>query len=289
MLRLRRNNKRRTYLVLVLLVLVLAVCFFVWHRYQQRQEYLRRQQEAAKQLREETTLKILEGWNTKQIAAELERIGHPAASSFLEAVSASSALAYYQDFDFLADKPEDASLEGYLFPDTYRIYASSTAEEIIYPLLKNFGKKLTATMRADIASQGKSIYEVVTMASLVEKEAAVDQGGNSDDAKIVAGIFWDRIKYGQRLESCATLAYILGVNKPIYSEEDTQIDSPYNTYRHDGLPPGPIANPGLAALEAAIYPIYTQYNYFLTPTGSSSLVFSRTFEEHKANKLKYLQ
>jgi UPF0755 protein len=197
-------------------------------------------------------------------------------------------LAYLSDFDFLADKPDDASLVGYMFPDTYRVYASSTAEEVTYRLLDNFGKKLTLEMRQDIAKQGKTIYEIVTMASLIEKEAAIDQGGSNNDAKIISGIFWDRIKNRQALQSCATLAYILGVNKPQYSEADTKIDSLYNTYLHRGLPPGPIANPGLAAIEAAIYPEYTDYNYFLTPAGSKQMIFSKTYEEHLRNKAKYL-
>lgn len=284
---LRRNNLKIS-LILVFILFLIGSGAFAWYRYDQRQQRLEQEREAANKLREEKTLKILEGWSAKQIAAELEKIGHPAAASFLEATSASSAKGYVSDFDFLADKPNSADLEGYLFPDTYRIFASSTAEEVVYKLLDNFDRKLTSKMRADIAAQGKSIYDIVTMASLVEKEAAVDQGGNDEDAKIVAGIFWDRIKYGQRLESCATLAYILGVNKAVYTQEDTQIQSPYNTYRNDGLPPGPIANPGAAALEAAIYPTYTAYNYFLTPSGSRGLVFAETYEQHLSNKAKYL-
>lgn len=283
----RRKDQSKIY-ILIAILFIAAITAFVIYRHNQKVARIAREKEAASQLREEKTMKIIEGWNDKQIAEELDKIGHPAAASFLDAVSASSAKEYYSDFSFLEDKPESADLEGYLFPDTYRIYASSTADEVVYKLLSNFDKKLTPQMRADIAKQGKTIYDILTMASLVEKEAAVNQGGKNDDAKIVAGIFWDRIKYGQPLQSCATLAYILGVNKPIYSLADTKIDSPYNTYMHQGLPPGPIANPGIEAIKAAIYPIYTEYNYFLTPTGSSSLIFSKTLEEHNRNKQKYL-
>ena len=101
--------------------------------------------------------------------------------------------------------------------------------------------------------------------------------------------FWNRIKNGQALESCASLAYILGVNKSQYSYEDTRVDSPYNTYLHRGLPPGPIANPGLKAIEAAIYPQETNYNYFLTATESGKTIFNESYEQHLIDKNKYIK
>jgi UPF0755 protein len=107
--------------------------------------------------------------------------------------------------------------------------------------------------------------------------------------KIVSGIFWDRIKNGEALGSCATLAYILGVNKPQYSLEDTRIESPYNTYKYRGLPPGPIANPGFNAINAAIYPEFTDYNYFLSDPETGKTIYSRTLDEHNANKYRYLK
>ena len=139
-------------------------------------------------------------------------------------------------------------------------------------------------MRAEIAWQKKTIYEIVTMASIIEKEVR-----SRADMKIVSGIFWDRIKNGQGLESCATLAYILGVNKPQYTLEDTKIDSPYNTYKYRGLPPGPIANPGLNAIQAAIYPEFTANNYFLSDPATGQTIYSQTLEEHNLNKYKYLK
>ena len=138
-------------------------------------------------------------------------------------------------------------------------------------------------MRKDIKAQDRTIYEIITMASIVEKEVRI-----LEDMKTVAGIFWDRIKYGQALESCASLAYILGESKVQYSVADTKIDSPYNTYKNPGLPPGPISNPGLNAVRAAIYPEYTSYNYFLSDPQTGDTIFSKTFEEHKQNKQKYL-
>lgn len=237
-------------------------------------------------LREEKVIRVIEGWRNVDIAKELVTLGLVSMPQF----TAATQLDYSGKFDFLNDKPQSTDLEGYLYPDTYRVYASSTADEIIMKMLTNFDNKLTPQMRADIKSQGKTINEIITMASLIEKEAPISyRTGKLDDAKIVSGIFWNRIKSGQALQSCATLAYVLGVNKPQYSEADTKINSPYNTYENPGLPPGPIANPGILAIEAAIYPIKTNYNYFLTPSGSQELIFARTYEEHLQNKNKYLK
>jgi UPF0755 protein len=191
-----------------------------------------------------------------------------------------------QSFDFLRVLPDNATLEGYLFPDTYRIFKDAAAEDIVVKMLANFDKKLAPETRAEISRQGKTLPEIITMASLIEKEVR-----GADDMKIVSGIFWNRIKNGQALQSCATLAYVLGVNKAQYSEADTKVDSPYNTYQNRGLPPGPIANPGLNAIIAAVYPVQTDYNFFLTAevNGASKVIYSRTYDEHLRNKGKYLR
>ena len=180
--------------------------------------------------------------------------------------------------------PDNADLEGFLFPDTYRIDKAAAAADIIKKMLDNFQRKLTPAMLEEIKRQNKSVYEIIALASLVEKEVRT-----ADDMKIVSGIFWQRIKNRQGLESCATLAYILGVNKAQYSVADTKIDSPYNTYKYRGLPPGPIANPGLNAITAAIYPEETDYNYFLSDPATGQTIFSRTLGEHNLNKAKYLK
>lgn len=197
---------------------------------------------------------------------------------------------YSLQFSFLKDKPKYYGLEGYLFPDTYRFFEDASADDIIVKMLENFDSKLSQKMRADISKQGRTIFEIITMASLIEKEAPINyRTGDNEDAKIISGIFWNRLKSGQALQSCATLAYILGENKPQYSEADTKIDSPFNSYLYRGLPPAPISNPGILAIEAAIYPTENNYNFFLTPAGTSDIVFSRTYEEHLINKNKYLR
>ncbi|MFA5644140.1 MAG: endolytic transglycosylase MltG [Patescibacteria group bacterium] len=246
-------------------------------------------------LKPETKLTFIEGWNLRDYAKLLEKnnlasskdffglTGEP-LSSYKNNLAKESFYDYSEDFSFLLDKPKGASLEGYLFPDTYNFYLSASVDEVIRKMLSNFDKKLTLKMREDIAKQEKTIYEIITMASVVEKEVQSEK-----DMKIVAGIFWDRIKNKQALESCATLAYILGVNKAQYSYEDTRIDSSYNTYINRGLPSGPIANPGIRAIEAVIYPEYTDFNYFLTNSQTGETVFSETYQEHLDNKNKYIK
>jgi len=121
------------------------------------------------------------------------------------------------------------------------------------------------------------------MASIIEKEVK-----SEEDRAIVSGIFWKRIENKYPLESCATIAYVLGVDKKQYSYDDTRTASPYNTYIHTGLPPAPINNPGISAIKAALNPEYTDYNFFLSaPDGTT--IFSKTFEEHQNNKARYLK
>lgn len=252
-------------------------------------------------LKTEETIQIPEGWTTRDIGQYFENLGKWQSEEFLE-VAGFPLVDYRRDkdmpplsdrsekFDFLSDKPKHYGLEGFLFPDTYRIYASSTVSDVIDKMLANFDKKLTSKMRADIKAQGKSIYSIVTMASIIEKEAPIDyQKDNNRDARIISGIFWHRLKIGQALQSDATLSYILNDNEPSHSGSDLEVNSSYNTYKYRGLPPGPICNPGLLALEAAIYPIDTDYNYFLTPKGKNTVVYAETYEGHLKNKYKYLR
>jgi UPF0755 protein len=249
----------------------------------------------------EESIQILEGWTSRDIGQYFESQGHYQSEEFLE-VAGFPMLDYRREkelpqphdfsaeFSFLDDKPKYYGLEGYLFPDTYRIYASSTVVEVIEKMLSNFDKKLSEQMRKDIKAQGKTIYEVITLASIVEKEAPIDYQTNNDrDARIIAGIFLNRLRIGQGLQSDATLSYIYGDNKPTHSGQELENASLYNTYKYRGLPPGPICNPGILAIKAVIYPIKTDYNYFLTPKGKDEVIYARTYEEHLQNKYKYLK
>lgn len=220
-----------------------------------------------------------EGTSAKRMEEILKEKGFE-KNGFLEKVNC--ACGVKADYEFLRDKPPKAGLEGFLFPDTYIFYREANMTDVINRLLLNFDEKLTEKMREDIKNQNKTIYEVVTMASILEREVQTEE-----DMKIASGIFWNRLKTGQPLQSCATIAYILGKEKKQYSYEDTRVPSPYNTYLNRGLPPGPINNPGLTAILAAIYPTETDYNYFLTDPATGKTIFSRTIDEHEANKVKY--
>jgi len=213
---------------------------------------------------------ILEGWNIKAIEKYLVE------KEIFNTEDIKNALSkdYRGDFDFL----NSSSIEGYLFPDTYSISLEERPEDVVRMILSNFNKKLNAGLREQIISQNKTIFEIITMASIIEKEAK-----SMDDKKIVSGIFWKRIDAGMALQSCATVNYITGKNDPGVSIKDTQIDSPYNTYLYKGLPAGPISNPGMDSILAAIYPTKTKYWYFLA-NGNGKTVFSETFAEHSNSR-----
>jgi len=241
---------------------------------------------AGNALSKEKSITIIEGWDINDISNYFEKNNYFLNNNFADL--AKNKLSHWRfktpKPDFLKQAPASADLEGFLFPDTYRLFQDAVVEDAIIKMLNNFGNKLTLQMRQDIVNQDKTIFQIITMASLVEKEVR-----SISDMQIVSGIFWNRIKNNQALQSCATLAYVLGEKKLQYSIEDTKINSPYNTYQNLGLPPGPIANAGLNAIKAAIYPKYTDYNYFLSRPDTGETVFSKNFEEHNKNKAKYLK
>ena len=173
------------------------------------------------------------------------------------------------------------SFEGYLFPDTYFFSPSSTVETILKTMRMNFDAK-TAPFSADIAVSGHSFSDLVIMASLVEKEART-----SADKRVIAGILWNRLALGMPLQVDAVFGYIR--NRDTYSPSfaDLKTDSPYNTYLHTGLPPGPIDNPGLDSFEAVLRPTKTDYVYYLT--GKDGVMhYATTYAAHQANQRKYL-
>ncbi|OPL11995.1 MAG: hypothetical protein AVO34_01905 [Firmicutes bacterium ML8_F2] len=230
----------------------------------------------------ETTVTIPEGFSLRQIDARLAKAGLIEENELLNFNILNSELN--SKFQALHQENGQAisSLEGYLFPDTYRFYTGMSKEGIIEKMLDNFDKKLTNELREEISRQGKTLEQIIIMASLIEKEVRTDE-----DRRIVSGIFWRRINNNYPLQSCATIAYILGIDKWRYSAEDTKINSLYNTYQNIGLPIGPINNPGISAIQAAIYPHLTDYNFFLS-TLDGETIFSRTLEEHNQNRSKYL-
>ncbi|MFH1182874.1 MAG: endolytic transglycosylase MltG [Candidatus Moraniibacteriota bacterium] len=231
--------------------------------------------------KEDQTVTLIEGWDNNQIGEHLAGKGVISKEDFLQ--EASLLEKYRPYYSFLADLHKNRTLEGYLFPDTYNvIVGKTTPEQLVYRMLLNFNQKLTDTMKEDVKKSGHKLDEIIIMASIVEREVP-----NEEDRKIVSGIFWKRIQQKQPLQSCATISYILGVNKKQYSFEDTRVDSPYNTYIKKGLPPGPIGNPGLAAIKAAIYPQDSDFVYFLSDPKTGETIFSRTLDEHNQAKAEH--
>jgi len=172
--------------------------------------------------------------------------------------------------------------EGYLFPNTYVFPGSVDAAFIVKTLRTNFDKQ-TEGLKRDVASSKRSFSDVVTMASLVEKEARTDES-----RRMVAGILWNRVDKGMRLQVDAVFGYIFDTETYSPSQSDQKVASPYNTYLHAGLPPGPIGNPGLSALEAAANPTKTSYLYYLTGD-DNQMHYATTFAGHKTNLQKYIK
>ena len=183
----------------------------------------------------------------------------------------------FAPYDYMTASPDLAyRAEGFLFPDTYRVPRGITEEQLLKMMAHQFDTQLTAPMRQKAKEKGLSIRQLIILASLVEKEAQIEK-----DRPIIAGVFLNRIKQDMPLQSCATIQYILGYPKPELTVQDTEISSPYNTYRNMGLPPGPIANPGIASIKAVLYGEPTDYLYFVADS-SGAHHFSKTYDEHLA-------
>lgn len=236
---------------------------------------------------EEVTLTFPEGWTAEKIADRLSA-NHFDGDRFLKLVREPDS-ELRNAYSFLAGLPEGASLEGFLFPDTYTFRLTAVPEDILQLFLRNFGTKFDSSFQDKARAEGKTVFDIVTMASILEREVGTVSQSAADierERSMVSDIFWRRLLDGHRLESDATLAYALGTNKIQHSAADTANPSPYNTYVHVGLPPGPISNPGRISLRAALYPIPNEYYYFLNNPKTGETVFSKTFDEHVANKNK---
>ncbi|MDO5707740.1 MAG: endolytic transglycosylase MltG [Andreesenia angusta] len=217
---------------------------------------------------------VPEGSEIVQMAEILKGLGMKDIDKFLELTKNPSN--YISDYPFLNDIPKGASLEGYLYPATYYLTDEdiSNPDAIIRMMLDNFSTHFTDEIIEAGKNKGLGINQIVTLASLVEREAQVDT-----DRPLVSAVFQNRIKKDMYLESCASVQYIIGERKPVLSLEDTDIDSPYNTYRNGGLPPSPIASPGVKSLEAAVHPADVDYLFFIAK-GDGTHIFSSTFDEH---------
>lgn len=231
-------------------------------------------------VKEEANITIIEGWRKTQIAQMLEDKGLIDKDEFILATAIDD---WRFKYDFLSDLPVD-DLEGFLFPDTYRIYVDAKPKDVIKKMLDNFDKKINKEMRADIKKSGRNLHQIIIMASIIESEAS---SLSEVEMAMVSDVFWKRYEAGMALQSDATVNYITGkyLLRPTYADLET--DSPYNTYKYAGLPPTPIGNPGLDAIMAAIYPKENDYYYFLTDK-DENIYFAVSYNQHLSNIKKYL-
>lgn len=221
---------------------------------------------------------IIEGWKKNDIRGYLKAQGLDVSD--FDMVTAETSLIPAGSL-LRGGLPKDATLEGYLFPDTYFVYRNSSTQDIVEKMIGNFEQRLTPDTQKKIKNQDRSFYDVLTLASIVEKEVS-----GSQDRRIAAGIFLKRLDDQYPLESDATVNYVTGKKTTRPSGDDLQTQSAYNTYQHVGLPPGPICNPSIDAIEAVLDAAPTEYYFFLT-TPTNETVFSKTFEEHLQNRATY--
>ncbi|HQK93556.1 MAG TPA: endolytic transglycosylase MltG [Armatimonadota bacterium] len=213
---------------------------------------------------------VPEGYTLRQIADRLSDAGVVDANDFL-AYATQAGPAHISGIAVPAK-----SLEGYLFPDTYFFREGEKPAAICALMIERLGTTL-ARYQQQLDSSAMPLHEVLTLASIVEREAKVD-----DERPIIAQVFLKRLELGWKLQSCATVQYLLDAPKPTLSYRDLAIESPYNTYRHAGLPPGPIGSPGEACIAAVLNPAKTDYLFFRTQGTDGRHHFSKSASEHEA-------
>ncbi|MHC1746903.1 MAG: endolytic transglycosylase MltG [Cellulosilyticaceae bacterium] len=231
----------------------------------------------------EETIKftIPEGFTVTQIAERLEKEGIVKKQDFLKAVNDRT-----YDYKFLENIPQNSKyhLEGYLFPDTYEVRKDITPEEIIVMMLNRF-EYVISQYSAYLHDTNYAMHDIVTIASIIQQEAKV-----SEERPIISGVIYNRLDANMKLQMCSTIQYALEKRKASLSYADLEIDSPYNTYKFEGLPLGPISSPGEESLSAALQPDNNEYFYFVLKDAESGVhAFSASAAEHANNKVRYKQ
>ena len=224
-------------------------------------------------------LMVPEGYTVKQIAAKAEEVGICTAEEFINECNNGTF-----DYDFLKDLPDrQYKLEGYLFPDTYFLAESMTAHDVIDLMLKRFDQMYTEEYQNAVKSSGHTLDEIVTLASMVEKEIKLPE-----ERARAAGVMYNRLKDGITLGIDATVLYAVGKTAGELTQDDLNIDSPYNTRKNYGLPLGPISNPGEASFKAALYPEEHKYLYYVVEAvGKDNHVYCETYDEFLNAKAAY--
>jgi UPF0755 protein len=234
---------------------------------------------------------IPEGVRLEQIGALLEERGIVDAGDFLVAANGIATAGSAIDSDLLSSRPRSATLEGYAYPATYSFRRNIDATEAVLTMLKALSDRLTPDLREEARVQGLSIHQVLTLASIVEREVVI-----GEERPLIASVYRNRIAAGMPLQADPTVQYAItarpgsiiefGYWKRVLSLQDLQFPSAYNTYMEPGLPPGPIANPGLDSIRAVIRPEQTKYLYFVARNDGSH-AFAETFDQHQINVARY--
>lgn len=228
-------------------------------------------------------LRLTEGQDIRDLARVLESKKIGTAAELIALVGSPASVPtkhadFAAEFSFLASAPKNISLEGYLFPDTYDFSAGVTPEQVVRTMLKNFDRRVTSEMRERAAKQDRTIHEVVTMASILDLEVR-----GAEDQRMVADILWRRISRGMGLQVDSSVKYLTKSAGVFTTKQERATVSLWNTYKYKGLPLGPIGNPGVSAIEAALNPKANEYWFYLTsPDGT--VHYARTLEEHVSNK-----
>lgn len=231
--------------------------------------------------REVVTFTIPEGFSLDQIGDRLAAKGICTKSEFMNAIE--NGRYGYKFLEYIPDR--NLRLQGYLFPATYEVYADATAEDVVSTMLEKFDQVFKDEYYDQMEALGMNLDEIVTIASIIEKEVRVPE-----ERSLVSSVIYNRLDIGMNLQMCSTVLYVLDKTRDRLFYQDLEIESPYNTYKNPGLPVGPIANPGEASIIAALYPDDTNYLYFvLTDPEVGSHEFNTTLDEHNSAKRKYNQ
>lgn len=235
---------------------------------------------------QEVEVTIPEGYTIEQIGEVVMEALPGISEEDWESIVSGQDLRLLAGIELLSGIPEDQGLEGYLFPDTYRFRVDATARSVVETMVLTLKRRLAENdiqIPENEFENGLTFHEMITLASIVEREVR-----SPEDMKIVAGIFYTRLKIGMALQADSTVNYLTGKQDASVSLEDSKIDSPYNTYQYLGLPPGPISNPGMNAILAVLSPTDSNKLYFLTsPEGE--VIYATSFDQHVANKYQYLK
>jgi peptidoglycan lytic transglycosylase G len=234
---------------------------------------------------------VREGLRIEEVAELLERRGVVSANDFLAAANALATSGSDVDSDLLSSRPASATLEGYIYPATYSFSFSVKASEVVLEMIDALATRFTPELRQEALQRGLSVHQVLTLAAIVEREAVLPE-----ERPLIASVYLNRLAIGMPLQADPTVQYAItarpgsvveyGYWKRELSLQDLQFDSVYNTYVVAGLPPGPIANPGISSIEAVVRPAATNYYFFVArPDGSHA--FAETFEEHQINVQRF--